>query len=51
GGVAPIKHGNLRLIDTGAFQDEYLCAYNCQQDDWVLQATDSRDIERGEQLC
>jgi len=44
GGVAPIKHGNLRLIDTGAFQDEYLCAFCVEQNDHILQATDSRDI-------
>ncbi len=44
GAVAPIKHGNLRLIDTGAFQDEYLCAFCIEQDDHILQATDSRDI-------
>ena len=44
GGIAPIKHGNLRLIDTGAFKGEYLCAYIVEQDCWLLQATDSRDI-------
>ncbi|MHA2279393.1 MAG: metallophosphoesterase [Promethearchaeota archaeon] len=44
GSVTPIKYGNLRLIDTGAFQDEYLCAYTVEQDDHILQATDSRDI-------
>jgi len=44
GAVAPIKHGNLRLIDTGAFQNGYLCAYIVEQDCWLLQATDSRDI-------
>lgn len=47
GSVTPIKYGNLRLIDTGAFRNEYLCAYNCDQDDWLLQATDSRDISAG----
>jgi serine/threonine protein phosphatase 1 len=44
GAVTPIKHGPIRLIDTGAFMDEYLTAYCCEQDDWLLQATDSRDI-------
>jgi len=44
GGIAPIKHGNLRLIDTGAFQGEYMTAYCVEQDCWQLQATDSRDI-------
>lgn len=43
GAVAPIKHGNIRLIDTGACLGEYLTAYCCEQDDWLLQATDSRD--------
>ena len=42
--VAPIKHGNLRLIDTGAYHGEYLCAFCIEQDDWTLQSTDSRDI-------
>lgn len=44
GGVTPIKHGNLRLIDTGAYQNEYLCAFCVEQNDHILQATDSRDI-------
>jgi len=44
GGVAPIKHGNIRLIDTGAFQGGYLASYIVEQDDHILQATDSRDI-------
>ncbi len=44
GAVVPIKHGNLRLIDTGAYQDGYLCAFCIEQDDHILQATDSRDI-------
>ena len=44
GAVAPIKHGNLRLIDTGAFRGEYMTAFCVEQDDHVLQATDSRDI-------
>ena len=44
GAAAPIKHKNIRLIDTGAFTNEYLTAYCCEQDDWLLQATDSRDI-------
>lgn len=44
GRVAPIKHGNLRLIDTGAFQGEYMTAYCAEQDDHILQSTDSRDI-------
>lgn len=44
GAFAPIKHGNLRLIDTGAFQGEYMTAYCAEQDSWLLQATDSRDL-------
>lgn len=41
----PIKFDKIRLIDTGAFLGEYLTAYCCEWDDWILQATDSRDIE------
>lgn len=44
GGLDPIRHGNLRLIDTGAFMGRSLCAYIVEQDDHILQATDSRDI-------
>lgn len=44
GAVAPIVFGQLRLIDTCAFSDGYLCAYNCDNDDHILQATDRRDI-------
>lgn len=44
GAVAPIKYKNIRLIDTAAFRNEYLTAYCCEQDSWILQATDSRDI-------
>lgn len=44
GAAAPIKHGNIRLIDTGAFMNEYMTAYCEEQDDHILQATDSRDI-------
>jgi serine/threonine protein phosphatase 1 len=43
GSVAPIRHGNLRLIDTVAFSNEYMAAYCCEQDNWILQATDLRD--------
>jgi serine/threonine protein phosphatase 1 len=42
----PIKFDKIRLIDTGAFTDNYLTAYNTSWDDWILQATDSRDISR-----
>jgi len=44
GAVTPIKLGKLRLIDTCAFGDGYLCGYNCEEDDHLLQATDRRDI-------
>lgn len=40
----PIKYDKIRLIDTGAFLGEYLTAYCCEWDDWILRATDSRDI-------
>ncbi len=46
GAVAPIKHGNIRLIDTFVFSDAYLTSYCCDRDDWILQATDSRDIQK-----
>ncbi len=44
GYFAPIKHGQIRLIDTEAYDNNYLAAYCCSDDDWLLQATDSRDI-------
>lgn len=44
GSPTPIKYDKIRLIDTGAFLGEYLTAYCCEWDDWILQATDSRDI-------
>ncbi len=47
GSYVPIKHGQLRLIDTGVFTDNYLTAYCCESDDWILQATDSRDLKKG----
>lgn len=40
----PIKYGKIRLIDTGAFTGNYMCAYCCEQDDWILQATDPEDL-------
>ncbi len=43
GAEAPIKWDKIRLIDTGAFTGGYLCAYLCESDDWILQATDSWD--------
>ena len=43
--VAPIKYDKIRLIDCHAFNGGYLCAYSCELDDHVLQATDSRDIQ------
>lgn len=41
----PIVYDKIRLIDTGASTGNYLCAYCCEQDDWTLQATDSRDLK------
>ena len=41
----PIKYDKLRLVDTGAYQGNYLTAYNVSWDDWILQATDSRDLK------
>lgn len=43
GSEVPIKWDKIRLIDTGAFTGEYLCAYLCEADDHILQLTDSRD--------
>lgn len=43
GTFSPIRHGNLRLIDTGAFDGKYLTAYCCERDDWILEPTDLRD--------
>ena len=45
GSPVPIKWDKIRLIDTGVFRaDGYLTSYCCDTDDWILQATDSRDI-------
>ena len=44
GASAPIKAGKIRLIDTGVHLNEYICAYCTDRDDWILQATDSRDF-------
>ncbi len=41
----PMRIDKIRLIDTGAFDSEYLCGYNCKTDDHILQATDSRDLK------
>lgn len=45
GSPVPIKYDKIRLIDTGVFLDNYLTAYCCDWDDWILQATDSRDLK------
>lgn len=50
GAVAPIRYGNIRLIDTCAFQGEYMCAYCCELDEFILQATDERDLGKNEQV-
>lgn len=46
GATTPInQYPNLRLIDTCVFADEYMCGYCCSSpDNWILQATDPRDI-------
>lgn len=41
----PIVSGKLRLIDTGACSNDYLCGYCCQNDDWILQSTDREDTK------
>ncbi len=48
GSVVPIKHGNLRLIDTGAFKGDHMTAYCCEEDLFIMEPTDPRDIEQGE---
>ena len=45
GAVTPIKIDKLRLIDTKAYNGEYLCGYCCELDDHILQATDSKDVK------
>jgi serine/threonine protein phosphatase 1 len=42
--TAPIRFSKIRLIDCGAFNDGYLCAYCCETDNWILQATDKADL-------
>lgn len=45
GSPTPIKFEKIRLIDTGGFKPwGYLTAYCCETDDWILQATDTRDV-------
>lgn len=44
--VVPVKQDRIRLIDTGSFMSQYLTAYCCERDDWILQATDSRDLTK-----
>lgn len=46
GSPTPVKHDKIRLIDTGSFTGESMCAYNCDEDDWILQPTDRRDIDK-----
>ena len=41
--TAPIKMEKIRLIDCCAFDNEYLTAYCCESDDWILQATEPGD--------
>lgn len=41
----PIKYDKIRLIDTCAFLGNYMCAYNVQLDDWILQATAAKDMQ------
>lgn len=45
GATAPIKYDKLRLIDTGAFTGEYLCDFMIEKDNWILQASDERDVK------
>ena len=40
----PIKHGKIRLIDTGAFLKNLLTVYCIEEDSYIFQGTDSRDI-------
>lgn len=44
GATTPIKHEQIRLIDTMAFDGEYLCAFCCEADDWILEATAETDL-------
>lgn len=40
----PIKHRKLRLIDGGAFKGQYLTAYCCELDDWILESANKKDL-------
>lgn len=44
GSLEPIRFGNLRLIDTGVFLGRAMTAYCCEQDNFISQSTDPRDI-------
>lgn len=45
GMVTPIKHNNIRLIDTCAFKGNYLSAYCVETDDFISVAHESKDLE------
>ena len=45
GAVAPIKYGQLRLIDCGVFMGGYLVAFCVENDDWLLQNPSIKDLE------
>lgn len=40
----PVVYDKIRLIDTGCFTKNYLCAFCTETDDYILQSTDSADI-------
>lgn len=44
GSNVPIVQDKIRLIDTGVFLDNYLTAYCCQKDEFILQPSDSKDF-------
>ena len=44
--VVGIKYKNIRLVDTMAFDDNYLSAYCCERDEFVQVATELADIDK-----
>ena len=42
----PISQDKIRLIDAGGCFGGYLAAYNCERDDFLLQVTETKDMQK-----